>query len=65
MNDMKPPRWLVILICLTLMAIALPVIGILVPSLEWLRGFFYAWTLLLFAWVLVAFYHALKFITRG
>ena len=61
---MKMPRWLAILVAITLAGLVVPVVGILVPSLEWLRGFFYSWIFLLQAWVLVGFYHALKFISR-
>ena len=61
---MKRPRWLVILITLTVAGLVLPAIGMLIPPLESLRGFALSWSFLLFAWVVVAFYHAFKFLYR-
>jgi hypothetical protein len=59
----RPPRWLVVLIAATAIAVLLPLLGLAFPQLDTLRGFLYTWVFLLLAWILVGLYHLLKFIS--
>ena len=53
------------LVLITLVAVMVPLIGMVFPALEVLRGFMLTWIIVWFAWVLVGFYHTLKFLTGG
>lgn len=64
-SGMRVPRWLVYLVLVTLVVVLVPLIGMVFPALEVLRGFMLTWIFVWFAWVLVGFYHALKFLTGG
>ena len=59
------PRWLWCLAVVTIAAALVPLIGIVFPALEVLRGFMLTWVFVWFAWILVGFYHTLKFLTGG